>query len=65
MLTLIFSCPETDNSNELPTALNKDMFSVSEVGEGRLNHLSWAKASLNEEFIYLFPAKHHTLWDFT
>ena len=65
MHTLIFSHPETDNSNELPTALNKDMFSISEVREGRLNHLSWAKAKLNEEFIYLFPAKHRALWDFT
>lgn len=65
MHTLIFSRSETDNSNELPTALNKDTFSISEVMEGRLNHLSWAKAKLNEKSIYLFPAKHHALRDFT
>lgn len=57
--------PETDNSKEFPMALNKDTFSLSEVREGRLNHLSWAKAKLNEEFIYLFPAKHGALWDCT
>lgn len=52
MHTSILGCPETGTSNELAEALNKEMFSESEVREGRHNHLCWAKAKLNEESMY-------------
>lgn len=50
MHTSILGRPERGTSNELTEALNKEMFSGSEVREGRHNHLSWVKAKRNKMF---------------